>query len=180
MNAKELEILKKLLKIAANQQKAIIKLAQAKDPTAPVAPTTPAWLEEFKPGGDPLDGAIPDYRTKQQVTNDVYKNFPWLKKQPNKVTPRSPGITPSTSISAGLPKGVKEMLDTGAPGFKNSLNLSFGGPDGKDVTVNYRSDRFDITPGGVKRVLTNALPGFRVGDPIGYNNPDPSTWHPNY
>lgn len=179
MNAKELEILKKLLKIATNQQKVIEKLAQT---AAPATTNTPEWLEQFKPKleGDPLDGDLGDHRTPDQVTQDVYKNFPWLKKQPATITPRNPGQTPATSISAGLPKGVKEMLDTGAPGFKNSLNLSFGGPDGKDVTVNYRSDRFNIIPSGVKRVLTNALPGYRVGDPVGYNNPDPTTWHPNY
>lgn len=170
MNAKELEILKKLLKIASNQQKVIEKLAQVSQPFY-YGPQT----EENR--FDPMYGGEVDPDAPASTVPPEGKAADWLEKYHT-----NPDAGPQTKVApiANLPAGVKEMLDVGAPGLKNNIILSFGGPDGKTVNVQFRSDKVNTNASGVKRVLTNALPGYRVMDPIGYMNPDPTTWHPNY
>lgn len=162
MANKEKEIIKKLLKIAENQQKIIKKLAQAQDPFY-------HKVDEKDPNAETYKKYDPLYSPESMVN-------PSLPSQAPKAVNVSDEMK-MTYSNDGLPAGVKTLLDSGAPGLKNNLMLSF---DGKNVNVRYNADFVKMNASQVKTLLQSALKGFVVMDPIGVRNPDKSTWHPNY
>lgn len=167
MNAKELEIIKKLFKIATNQQKLIVKLAQARginpiDPNAPVGSA----------GGDPLDGDLADPRTKEQVTQDVYKNFPWLHPTaPKGNTPAAVPTAPTPPVST-LDPTYKQMIDRVAPGLAGHLLVDV---QGRNVQVQFDATHA-YTTNQVQALMTKAFPGFYV-KVTGHEH---KNWTPNY
>ena len=252
MANKEKEIIKKLLKIAENQQKIIKKLAQSQD--AYSGSELPVKVKQLLDAGatynlknnlmlsfdgknvnvkynadsikmnasqvktllqsalkgfvvmDPIGLKNPDPRDfkpnyvsedpfyhkvdERDPNADIYKKYDPLYLPESMVNPPAsvaPKAAPkAVSVSdemkmtysdSGLPAGVKQLLDAGAPGLKNNLMLSF---DGKNVNVRYNADFVKIRASQVKTLLQSALKGFVVMDPIGVRNPDKSTWHPNY
>lgn len=171
MNDKEKEILKKLFKIAENQQKVIQKLAQAQS-------SDPSYYAEETPENkfDPL-------RVDPSMAPVNYNQAPgkapdWLDQymDPNAVPVKTTG-TPG--VASSLPEGVKEMIDKGAPALKNNLMLNF---NGKNVGVRYNRNALNYKPEAVHTLLTNALPGYKVEMPVGEsgNMNLLNDWHPNY
>lgn len=161
MANKEKEIIKKLLKIAENQQKIIKKLAQSQDPFY-------HKVDERDPNAAVYKKYDPLYSPESMVN------------PPASVAPKAVSVSDEMKMTysdSGLPAGVKQLLDAGAPGLKNNLMLSF---DGKNVNVRYNADFVKMNASQVKTLLQSALKGFVVMDPIGIRNPDKSTWHPNY
>lgn len=161
MANKEKEIIKKLLKIAENQQKIIKKLAQSQDPFY-------HKVDERDPNAAVYKKYDPLYSPESMVN------------PPASVAPKAVSVSDEMKMTysdSGLPAGVKQLLDAGAPGLKNNLMLSF---DGKNVNVRYNADFVKMNASQVKTLLQSALKGFVVMDPIGVRNPDKSTWHPNY
>jgi len=142
MNAKELEILKKLLKIAESQQKVLVKLAQATDPFSYYAEETPE--NKFDPAR--VDPSM----------NPVDYNKPIA----------APAKTPPTWLtdavqSYTLPADV-EMALRNAPttaGYKGSLYLTF---DGNNATVRYNMDKEMDDAQTVTNNVQAALPQYKV------------------
>ncbi len=162
MANKEKEIIKKLLKIAENQQKIIKKLAQAADPFY-------HKLDEKDPNANIYREHDPLY-SPESMTNPSYTAKP-------KTVNVTDEMKMTYSPSSGLPVEVKKMLDTGAPSLKNNLMLSL---DGKNVNVRYNKDFVNMNASQVKALLQSVLKGYVVMDPIGVSNPQKDTWHPNY
>lgn len=160
MDNKDKEIIKKLLKIASNQQKIIQKLAQSADP----------FYHEI----DKSDPNAAAYEHDPLYSPKEWNDAPAkpVSVSPDLQSKYGPGaVAPASS----LPANVKQMLDTGAPGLKNSLMLSLDGSK-----TMYRSDMVKMTPSQVKSLLTSALPGYNIGEVVGMDNPQKDTWHPNY
>lgn len=169
MANKEKEIIKKLLKIAENQQKIIKKLAQSQDPFY-------HKVDERDPNAAVYKKYDPLYSPESMVN------------PPASVAPKAVSVSDEMKMTysdSGLPAGVKQLLD--AAGVKPLLDGGAGAPgllkldfDGKNVNVRYNADLVKIRASQVKTLLQSALKGFVVMDPIGVRNPDKSTWHPNY
>ncbi len=151
MDNKDKEIIKKLLKIATNQQKIIEKLAQD-----PFAGLTPEQLSN-----------MPAEKLQEQVFG------------PSKSTTAPAGSAKPGQMQVGptssLPSDIVAALDKANPKLKGALNLSV---NGKTVNVRYNKVKLPYWGADVKKVLQTALPGYSVADPIG-QTPD-ADWHPNY
>jgi hypothetical protein len=186
MANKEKEIIKKLLKIAENQQKIIKKLAQG-HPEAEYLSGKDEKMKEKSSNPDPFYSSLDE----NDPNSSVYKQYdPFYFETPkyqqtNTQPSKKVNITPDTksrySPSAPqIPAEVKQMLDAGAPSLKNNLVLTFDGQNNKNVNVRYNKDFVKMSASQLKALLQSVLKGYVVMDPIGYGNSEKDTWHPNY
>ena len=163
MSAKELEIIKKLFKIAVNQQKTIMKLAQAQS-------------------GDPLKGwdneeELVSMKATPERAESVKKNFPWLTQQ--KTNTQSQNATPAQNIST-LDPTLKAGLDRVAPVLKGNLFIDLE-PGTRNISAKYNKV-LNIVNDPVKQhnyiqaLLQKAFPGYSI-TLLGENNPQ---WIANY
>lgn len=187
MANKEKEIIKKLLKIAENQQKIIKKLAQA-HPETEYLSGKGEKMKEKSSNPDPFYSSI----NENDPNSSIYKQYdplyfetpkyPKTNSQQSKTVNVTDEMKMTYSPSSELPVEVKKMLDAGAPSLKNNLkenNLMLS-VDGKNVNVKYNKDFVNMNPSQVKSLLQSVLKGYVVMDPIGVSNPQKDTWHPNY
>lgn len=143
MNAKELEILKKLLKIAETQQKVLVKLAQSSDPSY-FAEETPQ--NKFDPLRVDPSMAPVDY------------NKPVAAPASKTQSPSKPG---TTSTVAPLPAEIAQALNRNdsTNGYRGSLLIEV---NGKTLNVKYNTDYEMDDASTVKRNIEQALPGYFV------------------
>ena len=194
------EIIRKLLKIAENQQKIITKLAQAAETEeqkkarweAERATLKVDQKSNFSYGklsadnpyrDDPLYAGEAPAGAPRKTTPSTLQPAPVAKQ----VAPQAPkSMAPqgarAPQVAGLLPSNLVAALEAGAPGLKGALNVKI---NGKSLDISYNADyvkgKLGLSSNDVKRVLTNAVaPTYEIVNVIGYTNPDKTTWKPNF
>jgi len=181
------DIIKKLLKIASNQQKIITKLAQA----AETEDQKKARWEAEKSGLK----LVNMFNYGKLSSDNPYRSDPFYGGEspsgtaaPAKANPSTLAKTPvktdapmkQVATTSGVSQDLASLLQTGAPGLKGALAIK---QNGKFLDISYNADqvrKLGLSANDVKRVLTNAVsPRFEISDVVGLTNPD-SSFKPNW
>ena len=157
MNTKELEILKKLLKIAENQQKVLVKLAQDQRGINPIDPNTPFGKSVIRPNHPNNPYGVDDHFGGGQF--DPLAELQTTPNTPAKTqAPSKPGSTPPVApLSAEITQALNRNYSTN--GYRGSLLIEV---NGKTLNVKYNTDYEMDDASTVKRNIEQALPGYLV------------------
>lgn len=181
------DLIKKLLKIAGNQQKIITKLAQAIETDEQKKARWAAEKSQLSMDGTFTVGKLSE--------DNPYRYDPLYAGEGSKNTSNiagAPANTPAAVVenrqvkqmapaSSGVTAQLASLLQSGAPGLKGLVQVK---ANGKFLDVSYNADavrnKLKLSANDVKRILTNAVgPAYQISNVVGLTNPD-ATFVPNW